>query len=39
MSKGGGYAKGKGKFLFTEGSNNIIFRISIIFRMPFAHHL
>ena len=31
--------RGKGKFLFIEGSNNIIFRISVIFRMSFAHHL
>ena len=31
--------RGKGKFVFIEGSNNIIFRISVIFRMSFAHHL
>ena len=31
--------RGKGKFLFIEGSNNVIFRISVIFRMSFAHHL
>ena len=31
--------RGKGKFLFIEGSNNVIFRINVIFRMSFAHHL
>ena len=27
--------EGKGKFLFIEGNNNIIFRISVIFTMLF----
>ena len=31
--------RGKGKFLFIERSNTIIFRISVIFRMSFAQHL
>ena len=29
----------KGMFLFIEGNNKIIFGISVIFRMSFAHHL
>ena len=40
MSKGEGNIKGgKGFFLFIEESNDIIFRISVILRMLFAHHL
>ena len=41
MSKASkGYTKRKRKeVLFIEGSNNVIFRISVIFRMSFAHHL
>ena len=40
MSKGRGYTKGeKGSFCFIEGKNSIIFRISVIFRMSFAHRL
>ena len=31
--------EGKEKLLFTEKNNNIIFRMSVIFRMSFAHHL
>ena len=31
--------RGKRNVLFTEENNNIIFRISVIFRMLFAHHL
>ena len=33
------HKEGKEKFLFTEKNNNIIFRMSVIFGMSFAHHL
>ena len=40
MSKERGYTKGeKGGFCFIEGNNSIIFRISVIFRISFAHRL
>ena len=31
--------RGKRNFLVIEENNNIIFRISVIFRMLLAHHL
>ena len=31
--------RGKGKFLFIERSNTIIFRLNVFFRMSFAQHL